>query len=78
MTDDDIEELIEVLTQAANLWQIHFLWRPFLPDPNDEMLLELAFTANCDAIVTYNLRDFRGVKENFGIAVITPKQFIQW
>jgi len=78
LTNGDIEELIEMLTQAANLWQIRFLWRPFLPDPNDEMLLELAFTANCDFIVTYNLRDFRGVKENFGIEVITPKQFIQW
>jgi len=38
LTNGDIEELIEMLTQAANLWQIRFLWRPFLPDPNDEML----------------------------------------
>jgi predicted nucleic acid-binding protein len=67
LTEKDIEELIEMIDQAANLWEIHFLTRPFLPDPNDELLLELAFTANCDFIITHNLKDFKGVKEHFGI-----------
>jgi len=78
LTEKDIEELVEIMIQSANLWEIYFLTRPFLPDPNDELLLELAFHANCDFIITHNLKDFKGVKESFGIKVVTPKQFIQF
>lgn len=55
-----------------------FIFSRALPDPNDELLLELAFHANCDFIVTHNLKDFRGVKDSFGIEVVTPRQFIQF
>ena len=40
------------------------------------MVLELAVSSQCDFIVTYNKSDFEGV-EQFGIRVITPKQFLQ-
>ncbi|MCY4211554.1 MAG: PIN domain-containing protein [Gammaproteobacteria bacterium] len=36
----------------------HFLWRPILKDPNDEMVLEVAVNGQADAIVTFNLRDY--------------------
>jgi len=39
------------------------------------MVLELAVAADCDCIVTYNERDFRGV-EQFGIRVLNPKTFL--
>ena len=38
--------------------------------------MELAVTANCDFIVTYNQRDFRGA-ERFGLRVVTPKEFLE-
>jgi predicted nucleic acid-binding protein len=38
--------------------------------------LELAVAANCDFIVTYNKKDFRGV-ERFGLRVVTPKEFLE-
>ena len=40
------------------------------------MLLELAVKARCQYIVTYNTRNFRGV-EQFGLAVVTPKAFLE-
>lgn len=46
-----------------------------LRDPNDEMLLDLAIEAQCDAIVTYNRRDFMG-SEPFGIRILSPRQFL--
>jgi hypothetical protein len=49
---------------------------PYLPDPDDDMLLELAVTAQCDFIVTYNTRDFVGV-ERFALRVIEPGAFLQ-
>jgi hypothetical protein len=40
------------------------------------MVLELAVTANCRYIITYNINDFKGI-EKFGIKAITPKAFLE-
>jgi len=40
------------------------------------MVLELAVTASCDFIITYNKRDFQGA-ERFGLRVVTPKEFLE-
>jgi predicted nucleic acid-binding protein len=55
---------------------MYFLWRPYLRDEKDEMVLELAVVAGCDYIITYNKGDFKGT-EKFGIQVITPKEFLE-
>ena len=55
--------------------KIFFLWRPFLRDPDDDLVLELAVEAGCAYIVTHNLRDFEGV-ERFGLRAVTPKRFL--
>jgi predicted nucleic acid-binding protein len=41
------------------------------------MVLELAVKAGCDAIVTYNQRDFAGVEKTFQIRVIAPGEFLK-
>lgn len=64
------------LASFARLQDIHYLWRPFLPDPDDDMLLELAFAANCDFIVTHNIGDFRESLQ-LGISAITPRNFLK-
>lgn len=53
-----------------------FLWRPALPDADDDFVLELAVAAGCQAIVTFNVQDFRGAG-TFGVAVWTPQQFLR-
>jgi predicted nucleic acid-binding protein len=40
------------------------------------MVLELAVTASCKYIITYNVQDFKG-SEKFGIKAITPKAFLE-
>ncbi len=40
-------------------------------DPNDDMILELAFAAGCRYIVTHNVKDFHG-SEELGVTAITP------
>ena len=55
---------------------IFYLWRPFLRDPMDDMLLELAVVAQCDFIITYNKRDFRGIQQ-FGIEALDPREFLE-
>ena len=68
-------DVIDFHCAVAQQHKIFFLWRPFLRDPKDEMVLEVAVKAGCDAIVTYNKRDFQGV-EAFGLAVLEPQEFL--
>jgi putative PIN family toxin of toxin-antitoxin system len=76
LTEQDIDDILDYLCAVAQQEQIFYLWRPFLKDPKDDMLLELAVTASCDFIVTYNERDFQGA-EHFGLRVVTPKGFLE-
>ena len=68
-------DVIDFHCAVAHRHKIFFLWRPFLRDPKDEMVLEVAVKATCDYIVTYNKRDFQGV-EAFGLAVLEPREFL--
>ena len=52
------------------------LWRPWLKDPQDDMVLELAVASDCQYIITYNLKDFRNIS-SFGIKAITPADFLK-
>jgi len=54
--------------------KIFYLWRPFLRDPDDDMLVELAVAGSATHIVTSNTGDFDGV-DHIGIAVTTPQDF---
>jgi predicted nucleic acid-binding protein len=76
LTATDIENLIEFYCSVAMCHQIFFLWRPFLPDPKDDMVLELAVKARCDSVVTYNTRDFVGI-EQFGLKTVTPADILR-
>ena len=56
--------------------RIYFLWRPFLRDTKDDMVLELAVKADCRFIVTFNKHDFQGA-EQFGLRVTNPGEFLR-
>ena len=75
-TKENIDGIIDDLCKVGVTAQIFYLWRPFLPDPEDDHILELAVAAHCSYIVTYNKRDFRGVEERFGIEVIDAAEFL--
>jgi len=73
---DDIDALLDYFCRVAHLQRIFFLWRPLLPDPKDDLVLEVAVAAECEAIVTYNVRHFAGA-ERFGIHVLKPGPFLR-
>jgi len=76
LDEDDVRDLIDYVCDVAIRQKIFFLWRPFLRDPGDDLVLELAVAAQCEAIVTHNVRDFRGI-EQLGVRVLTPGEFLQ-
>ena len=75
ITEQDIGDFVDFLCEIGHHQEIFFLWRPFLPDPYDDHVLEVAVAAGCDAIITYNKRDFRGV-ERFGLRVLDPRELL--
>ena len=76
LNEPDIDAVIDYLCSVAHLREIHFLWRPFLKDPKDDMVLELAVASQCDYIVTYNSSDYQGIHQ-FGIQTITSRDFLE-
>jgi len=76
LSAEDTSALIDSLCALAHHHNIYFLWRPLLPDANDELVLELAVSAGCNYVVTHNLADFKGI-EKFGIRAVTPGEFLK-
>ena len=72
----DIDDILDYICSVAKRWKIFYLWRPYLKDLKDDMVLELAVTAKCDFIVTYNKNDFQNVNP-FGLQAVTPKEFLK-
>ena len=72
----DIDDVLDYVCRIAEPHAIFYLWRPFLPDPRDDLVLELAVEAQAGCIVTHNLRDFAGT-EQFGIDILSPGAFLR-
>lgn len=74
-SSEDLDEFLDYILSECIECPIHFLWRPHLPDPKDDMVLELALAGDAPLIVTHNTRDFRGV-DALGIRAVTPDDFL--
>lgn len=74
-TAEDARRFLRYLAGQSHLQEIHFLWRPFLSDADDDMVLELAFAAGCRYVVTHNVKDFHG-SEQLGVTAIPPRDFL--
>ena len=76
VTPEEALGFVRYLASQAHLQEIRFLWRPFLNDADDDMVLELAFAAGCRHIVTHNIKDFRG-SEQLGVSAVSPRDFLK-
>ncbi|PCI39667.1 MAG: putative toxin-antitoxin system toxin component, PIN family [Thiotrichales bacterium] len=71
----DIDNFVDYMCHISEHQEIHYLWRPILRDPGDDMVLEVAVNAKADFIITYNKKDFGGAKK-FDIKILTAKEFL--
>lgn len=70
-----VKDFLDYICSASEHTKIHFLWRPTLQDPSDDMLLELAVAAQAPYLITYNMSDFKGANK-FNINIIKPGDFL--
>ncbi len=70
-----VEYFIDDLISLSNKYQVHYLLRPYLNDPDDDFIAELAFCSCADYIVTYNENNFKNAIM-IGVEVIKPKDFL--
>ena len=68
---------VDAVVALSEPVKTHFLWRPQLRDPGDEMVLEAAVNGRADALVTFNVRDFGTAPAHFGIAVLLPREALK-
>lgn len=73
----DVSALLDAIVAVAEPVILAFLWRPCLPDADDDMVLETAANGRADAIVTFNRRDFASAAAAFGIPALLPGEVVE-
>ena len=76
----DLEQVgifVDAVIAMAEPVESHFIWRPQLRDPGDELVLEAAVNGHADAIVTFNQRDFGAIPQRFGIELLMPAEALR-
>lgn len=77
LSEREVEIFLDAVVAMAEPVETHFLWRPQLRDPGDEMVLEAAINGRADLLVTFNVRDFGTVPSRFGIEMMIPREALE-
>ncbi len=70
-------ELFEAYLSTCKWNEIYYMWRPNLKDENDNFVVELAVASGAEAIITYNIKDFKNAELIFNHKIISPEDFIK-
>jgi putative PIN family toxin of toxin-antitoxin system len=68
----DTEAIVDALEAIAEPVFVAFRHRPLSPDEDDNLVLDVAINGIADAILTNNIKDFKGPAKQFDIEVMTP------
>lgn len=72
------ERLLEDFLSVCEWVEVFFLWRPNLPDEEDNRVVELAVAGGASMIVTNNVRDFQRSQLRFPeFRIVKPGEFLK-
>ena len=73
----EVDIFLDAVLAMTEPVETHFLWRPQLRDPGDEMVLEAAVNGRADLLVTFNVRHFGSIPLQFGIKTMVPRDALE-
>ena len=73
----NVGALLDAVAAVAELVRLADLWRPTLPDVDDDMVLEAAVNGLADGMVTFNPRDFASAAKQFGIEIMSSAEAVK-
>ena len=69
-----LDRFLAAIVTVAEEVSVRYLWRPNLPDEDDNFIYEIAFAASPCTIVSHNVRDFAAPELRWpGVVVKTPQ-----
>jgi predicted nucleic acid-binding protein len=77
LSEQEVHIFVDAVIAIAEPVKIHYLWRPQLRDPSDEMVLETAVNRRANLLITFNARDYGTAPVRFGIEVMTPREAVE-
>jgi predicted nucleic acid-binding protein len=77
LTLEQVDQILAALASVAEPVTVYHLWRPQLPDEDDELVFEAAINGRADALVTYNTRHFATAAARFGLRVARPVEVLE-
>jgi putative PIN family toxin of toxin-antitoxin system len=77
LSEQKVRIFVDAVIAIAEPVKIHYLWRPQLRDPSDEMVLETAVNGRANLLITFNVRDYGTAPARFGIEVMTPREAVE-
>ena len=75
-TTESTDAFLKALSLFIEPINLHYLWRPQLRDPADEMVLETALNGRAEMLITLNIADFIPAS-HFRLPVLTPGAFLR-
>jgi putative PIN family toxin of toxin-antitoxin system len=75
LSTGDVQAILDAIAVIAEPVRLAYLWRPTLPDADDDMVLETAVNGRADLLVTLNRRDFQAAS-SFRVQVISPAEAV--
>jgi predicted nucleic acid-binding protein len=73
----EIDQYLDGFAAVVHPVEVHYRWRPQLPDPNDELVFEAAINGGATAVITHNIRDFTLAGVSFGIEALPPAEALR-
>lgn len=73
----DVLAVLDAVAVIAEPVRLAYVWRPVLPDAEDDMVLETAVNGRADVLVTFNRRDFESAAATFAVEISSPGRAIE-